>query len=87
MTDFIFGVNYNVLQTDEYRLIINHIKDAAVRSTVLVYLPWLILGRLDKKIFRKIRTCHSRILEVDQANPEQALNHLCIRRCSDISSW
>ncbi|PYI05337.1 cytochrome P450 [Aspergillus sclerotiicarbonarius CBS 121057] len=53
MTDFIFGVNYNVLGTNDCRPIIDYIKEAAVRSAVLVYLPWLTLGRLDKKIFTK----------------------------------
>ncbi|RAL02041.1 cytochrome P450 [Aspergillus ibericus CBS 121593] len=53
MTDFIFAVRYNALETVDCRPIINHIKEAAVRSAVLVYLPWLILGRMDKKIFTK----------------------------------
>ena len=53
MTDFCFGIQYNLLQDPECRHIIGDIEQSNVRSGVLLYIPMLYLGRLDKKLFRE----------------------------------
>ncbi|KAL5333909.1 cytochrome P450 [Aspergillus crustosus] len=62
MCDFVFGVSYNLLESEEYSHVIDDIEDANIRATVLVWAPYLYLGRLDKKLFRHFVRARNRYL-------------------------
>ncbi|KAB8211042.1 cytochrome P450 [Aspergillus parasiticus] len=51
MTDFLFGLQYNLLQDGQHRHIVHDIEDTHSRLFVMFHLPALYLGRLDKKLF------------------------------------
>jgi cytochrome P450 len=53
VSDFMFGFNYDLLNSAKHRHIIQDIKDASVRNSVLVYQPLLRVFRADKMIFGK----------------------------------
>ncbi|KAH8817137.1 cytochrome P450 [Xylogone sp. PMI_703] len=51
MADVVFGMRYNLLGTTKYRFLPDAIAGSNVRTSVLLYLPGLVFGRLDKKLF------------------------------------
>ncbi|KAL3471778.1 cytochrome P450 [Aspergillus californicus] len=53
MSEFLFGVNYNLLQDESLRKVVHNIEDTHMRHYVLLHLPALFLGRMDKKVFRQ----------------------------------
>lgn len=63
MTDFCFGIQYDLLQKDDFRHIISDIESSNVRSGVLLYIPYLYLGRLDKKLFRTEIESRNRLIQ------------------------
>lgn len=56
-TEFLFGISYNLQQTDEYRYVVRCIEDAAIRSAVLICFPCIAIWRLDRKIFKQSVDC------------------------------
>ncbi|KAL4924473.1 cytochrome P450 [Aspergillus undulatus] len=52
MCDFVFGVSYNLLESEELRRITVDIEDAKMRAAILVWAPYLFIGRLDKMLFK-----------------------------------
>lgn len=57
LTEFMFGISYNLQQTDKYRYVVRCIEDAAIRSAILICLPYLAIWRLDRKIFKQSVDC------------------------------
>ena len=53
MTAYIFGVQYNLLDDPKHRHIIQDIEKSSIRTGVLIYAPFLYLGRLDKTLFKR----------------------------------
>ncbi|KAL4878955.1 cytochrome P450 [Aspergillus karnatakaensis] len=53
MCDFVFGVSYNLIDSEEHRHVVDDIEDANIRATVLLWAPFLYLCRLDKRLFVK----------------------------------
>ncbi|KAG9238185.1 benzoate 4-monooxygenase cytochrome P450 [Amylocarpus encephaloides] len=51
MSDVVFGMQYNLLSAPKYRFLPDAIAGSNIRTTVLLYLPGLVRGRLDKKLF------------------------------------
>ncbi|RDL38701.1 uncharacterized protein BP5553_03041 [Venustampulla echinocandica] len=51
MSDVVFGKQYNLLGVPKYRFLPDAIAGSNIRTTVLLYLPGLVRGRLDKKLF------------------------------------
>ncbi|XHG01518.1 hypothetical protein AWENTII_004896 [Aspergillus wentii] len=51
MADIIFGAKHDLLNDDTHRSIIGDIEESNVRTTVLMQIPWLYLGRMDRKLF------------------------------------
>lgn len=51
MSDVVFGMKYDLLGNPKYRFLPDAIAGSNVRTTVLLYLPGLVWGRLDKKLF------------------------------------
>ena len=52
MTDFVYGQDSNLLQSPEYRHLPHSVEKSNIRLSVLLYFPYLYLGRLDRIIFR-----------------------------------
>lgn len=51
MSDVVFGMKYDLLGTPKYRFLPDAIAGSNIRTTVLLFLPGLVFGRLDKKLF------------------------------------
>ncbi len=51
MADVVFGMKYNLLSSPANRFVCDSITRSNVRTSVLLYLPQLALGRLDKRLF------------------------------------
>ncbi|KAL4864887.1 cytochrome P450 [Aspergillus spectabilis] len=51
MTEFVFGVKYDLLQDPRWRHVVHDIEVTNVRLYVLMHLRLLYLGRLDKRLF------------------------------------
>ncbi|KAL4786596.1 isotrichodermin C-15 hydroxylase [Aspergillus varians] len=51
MTDFLFGLKYDLLRDPRWRKVVHDIESTNVRLYVLAHLPWLYLGRMDKWLF------------------------------------
>ncbi|KAM5436669.1 hypothetical protein McanMca71_001786 [Microsporum canis] len=51
ITEFVFGSSYHMLESNKYRHILHDIEDASTRNAVLIYLPFLALGGLHRRIF------------------------------------
>lgn len=51
MADVVFGQKYDLLGKPNNRYIVDAIAGSNVRTTVLLYLPKLVIGRLDKRLF------------------------------------
>lgn len=52
MSEAIFGVKYNALKEPTYRFVAQALEESNVRISALVQAPMLMLGRLDKPLFR-----------------------------------
>ncbi|KAE8323850.1 cytochrome P450 [Aspergillus sergii] len=67
MSQFVFGLNYDLLRQSQHRHIIGDIEVSRVRTAVLVNWPTLYVGRLDKILFRESVAARKRFLKfVDQ---------------------
>ncbi|KAH8807930.1 isotrichodermin C-15 hydroxylase [Xylogone sp. PMI_703] len=53
ISDLLFDTNFNLLEKTTYRHITSDIEEANIRLNVLIYAPLLVLGRLDKLLFKK----------------------------------
>jgi hypothetical protein len=51
MADVVFGRKYGLLSNAKNRYIVDAIAGSSVRTTVLLYLPKLVIARLDKRLF------------------------------------
>ncbi|KAL4914597.1 cytochrome P450 [Aspergillus aurantiobrunneus] len=51
MTDFLFGLEYDLLRSPCWRKVVHDIESTNVRLYVLCHLRWLYLGRIDKLLF------------------------------------
>lgn len=51
MANVVFSQKYDLLGDTKYRYVVDAIAGSNLRTTVLIYLPQLVFGRLDKKLF------------------------------------
>jgi cytochrome P450 len=51
MADVVFNRSYDLLGNAKNRYIVDAIAGSSIRTTVLLYLPKLVIGRLDKRLF------------------------------------
>ena len=63
MADVVFGANYNLIQNDRFRYVVESIDKSNVRMSFLVQFPQFASLRIDKYMFRSAITARNRFIK------------------------